>query len=44
MNRIKKVLLTLFTLLFLLSLSAPLFADGDEIPDPPPPPTLPGGD
>jgi hypothetical protein len=41
---VKKVFLTILAVIFVLSLSVPIFADGDEIPDPTPPPTLPGSD
>lgn len=40
---LKKIFITVLSVLFLLSLSAPIFADGDGIPEPPPAPTLPGG-
>lgn len=42
MTFLKRVMLILFAALFLLSMSAPIFADGDGIPPPPPPPIEPG--
>jgi hypothetical protein len=42
MSLLKRFMLFLFASLFLLSLSAPILADGDDgIPDPTPPPIAP---
>ncbi|MBA7645843.1 hypothetical protein ES703_53602 [subsurface metagenome] len=42
MKFLKKLILIIFTALFLLSMSSAVFADGDGIPDPDPLPILPG--
>ena len=42
MRFLKKLIPIIFSVLFLLSMSSAVFADGDGMPDPDPPPILPG--
>ena len=42
MRHFRGIIITLVaTVILLISITVPIFADGDDIPDPPSPPTLP---